>query len=198
MGTGNDLSFPMFDDINDRRSGYYQDKDYTVNMPKEEGGKGQGRDEAKHTKKWMSFKITDSSLYNIDGKPKMPGIAGDALVGTSHTLWVYKTWLEEACIVSAQNEAASFRYYNCSEGGILGVLARSTEPEEMIKNDNWFMVDEVCDRYHTTTLKYATTQFMEAKEILKWQNKGLPLNAHAATGGGLGIPADIVGHAMRQ
>ena len=197
MGMGNDLSYPTGTNIHERRAGYYQDGDYSANMPAEEGGKGTGRDEARQNMHWMSFKITDSSLYGADGKPKMPGISGDELVGTSNTLWVYKTWLEEACLISGEHPGACFRYYNCTEGGILGVLAHSTEPSEMVKDENWFMLDEVCKRYHTTSLKYATDRFMEAKEILRWQNKGLPLNVHSAGGLAPGLRGDIVGAVMK-
>ena len=198
MGVGNDLSYPANKDIKKRRNGYYQDGDYSVNMPKSEGGKGTGRDEAKQNMHWMAFKIVDSKLYTKNGKPKMPGIAGHKIVGTSNTLWVYKTWLEEACIISGANEKATFRYYNCTEGGILGVLAKSTDPKEMVKDENWFMVDEVCNRYHTTTLKYATDQFKQAKDILRWQNGDLLLHAHHVGSSGLNIGGDIVGRAMRQ
>ncbi len=196
MGIGNDLSYPSGKSIKKRRAGYYQDGDYSVNMPKNEGGKGTGRDEAKQNIQWMSFKITDSNLCNLDGSQKIPGIAGDEIVGTSNTLWVYKTWLEEACLITAANDKARFRYYNCTEGGVLGVLAKSTDPKEMVKDENWFMVDEVCKRYHTTTLKYATDQFSRAKEILRCQLGGRHLNALNAGGSGPMTGVDIVGRAI--
>ena len=99
-------------------------------------------------------------------------------------------------MITAANDKARFRYYNCTEGGVLGVLAKSTYPKEMVKEENWFMVDEVCKRYHTTTLKYATDQFTRAKEILRCQLGGRLPSAPSAGGLGPMIGVDIVGRAI--
>ena len=54
MGLGNDLSYPMHDDIDKRRNGYYADGNYATNAE----SSGSGRDEAKAAKMWGGLTLT--------------------------------------------------------------------------------------------------------------------------------------------
>ena len=77
--------------------------------------------------------------------------------------------------MTSQRNKLGFHYYNCTEGGILGVMSKSFEQEEMKKNENWYMLDEVCPRWHTTTLEHAASQYLQAKERIRWQEqRGVP------------------------
>ena len=164
MGVANDLSFPIKETKKEQESSYYADGDYSTNAPKT----GTGRDEANCDKKWLSFKLQDR-LIKIPGMSDLEIVGGD-VVGTSHTLWVYKTWVEESMLLlTSHRKELGFHYYNCTEGGILGVMSKSLKEEEMKKDENWYMLDEVCNRWHTTTLQYAATQYLQAKERVKWQ-----------------------------
>ena len=163
IAVGNDLSFELKDKKEDQETGYYADGDYSTNAKVT----GTGRDEAKCEKKWLSFQIVPNKILSKEHRSEE--IKGGEIVGTSHTLWVYKTWIEEAILIGAENTKSSFHYYNASEGGILGVLAKSTDDAEMKKDENWFMLDEKCNRYHTTTLQYAIKQFLQARGALAWQ-----------------------------
>ena len=175
MCVGNDLSFEIKKAKAEQEKGYYADGDYSTNAK----GTGTGRDEAATGKKWLSFKIQERKII-VPGQNKME-IVGDKIVGTSHTLWVYKTWMEESMLlVTDGKKELGLHYYNCSEGGILGVLTKSMEDAEMKKDENWFMMDEVCPRWHTTTLQHAATQYLQAKEGVKWQSTSR-LDAPAAT-----------------
>lgn len=167
MCIGNDLSFPLKEEVQARRDVYYADGDYSSNQP----GIGSGRDEAKSTKKWMGFTLKKKLIYT--GKDTYD-VELD-YVGTSTTLWVYKTWLESNMLMNYHNpKAPQFQYYNCSQGGILGVMAREGNNEALMREDNWFMLDEVCPHWHTMMLADAAKQFLKAKEILCRQSVILP------------------------
>jgi len=166
MCIGNDLSFPIKEDKKDQEASYYSDGDYSSNAPIT----GTGRDEANCKKKWLGFEIKKRTI-KIPGKTDLE-IVGNEILGTSHSLWVYKTWIEESILLmTSQRKELGFHYYNCTEGGILGVMARNFEDEEMKKNENWYMLDEVCNRWHTTTLENAATQYLQAKERVRWQQQ---------------------------
>uniref|UniRef100_A0A6H1ZFK0 6-hydroxymethylpterin diphosphokinase MptE-like domain-containing protein n=1 Tax=viral metagenome TaxID=1070528 RepID=A0A6H1ZFK0_9ZZZZ len=167
MCIGNDLSFPIKKVKKDQERGYYADGDYSTNAP----GTGTGRDEAACEKKWLSFKIQNRNIY-IPGQNELEVVGAD-VVGTSHTLWVYKTWMEESMLlITHAKKDLGLHYYNCTEGGILGVMAKSLDEPEMKKDSNWYMMDEVCKRWHTTTLEHAATQFLQAKEKIRWEKVG--------------------------
>lgn len=169
FGVGNDLSFELKDTLEEQREGYYADGDYSTNAP----GTGTGRDEANSPRKWGGFNLSRRTVW-------LPGESHKGLnryniqldiVGTTHTLWVYKTWLE--CTILGQIKSPGhFHYFNCSEGGILGVMAKKDDDESLKKDDNWYMLDEVAvnehskaTMYHTAMLEDAFELFIKAKEI---------------------------------
>jgi len=159
---GNDLSFPLRDTIDERRDSYYADGDYTTNARET----GTGRDEAKSEKMWMGFELGERLVYTNSLKTHYD-VSIDP-VGTTQTLWVYKTWLEANVIGMQTKSDISYHYYNCSEGGIAGVMCKDDSDEGLSVSDNWFMMDEVCKRWHTRTLKDAAGEFLKAKDAMKW------------------------------
>jgi len=174
ISVGNDLSFEMSDDKEVRKGSYYADGDYSSNI-------GTGRDEAKSEKKWAGFKLTDRSIWT-QNKDRYD-VKLD-IVGTTHTLWVYKTWIES---MLARQEKAMFHYYNCSEGGIMGVMAKSDKDEDLGKQDNWFLLDDVCKFYHTAKLKDVLVHFLKAKEILECKPQKQPSIIIQNPNRGLGV-----------
>lgn len=157
---GNDLSFKHFEDVKDRRKSYYADGDYSTNI-------GTGRDEAKRELPWMGFQYEPSIL--------MPGEQMLRLepYSTTHQLMLYKKWLENQVKIQAQFTKVPFQYFNCTEGGILGVMSKKTLPEldrsdltEAIKDkDNWYLLDEeLPKRYITSTLERACNQYLDARQ----------------------------------
>lgn len=177
LGVGNDLSFPLSDDIEDQRSSYYADGNYSSNI----AGTGSGRDEAKSHKRWAGFTLAKRHILlpKENEGHKRYNISLD-LVGTSHTLWVYKTWLETT-MMGQTRENAYLNYFNCTEGGILGVMAREDTDEALKDPENWFMLDEVCKNehtgkmmYHTTTLEDGINHFLRAKRSLECQRRLTP------------------------
>ena len=164
MGVGNDLSFELKNTKKEQEKSYYYDGDYSTNAPVT----GSGRDEAGCDKKWLGFGVKKLNIF-VPNKNNLE-IVGAEIVGTSHSLWVYKTWMEESMLlVTHYFKHLGLHYYNCSEGGILGVMARNFEDEELKKNENWYMLDEVCPRWHTTTLEHAASQFLKAKDGVRCQ-----------------------------
>jgi len=157
---GNDLSYPLDKDPDKQREMYYADGDYSTNAKVT----GTGRDEAKSHKAWMGFLIERSPIYTsrleerfkIEIEP----------VGTTQTLWVYKVWIEGQVVLN-EGKGKKFHYYNCSEGGILGVLCKDETIEGRADEKNWFLLDEVSKNYHTTTLKHAVNKFFTAKEVMR-------------------------------
>lgn len=160
IAVGNDLSFKLFDDLDEQRKNYYSDKDYTTNAK----DTGTGRDEAARFKRWAGFELSRKPIY-LNNKDRY-NVRLD-LVGTSHTLWVYKTWLEST-LMRVLTTPASFHYFNASESGILGVMSKcedSMNKEEMQKVENWFLLDDVCKFYHTVMLKDAMEHFEKCREV---------------------------------
>jgi len=157
---GNDLSFPLDKDPDKQRETYYADGDYSTNAKVT----GTGRDEAKDHKIWMGFNIERSPIYTsrleerfkIEIEP----------VGTTQTLWVYKSWIEGQIVLN-EGKGKKFHYYNCSEGGILGVLCKEDTVEGRADASNWFLLDEVSNNYHTTTLEHAVNKIYTAKEVIR-------------------------------
>jgi hypothetical protein len=158
MALGNDLSFPSVPDMEKRREGYYADGDYSANIANQ-------RDEAKSTKQWMGFTLERSRIITNDVNKKYH-IKLD-VVGTTSSLWVYKTWLEANAIGSAFKNIP-YHYYNCTEGGIAGVMCKDDSDEGLPNQENWFMLDDVCPRYHTRMFEDAIDEFKRAKEAMKW------------------------------
>ena len=175
MAMGNDLCFPNISSADERRKLYYADGDYSTNAPKT----GTGRDEAAIEKVWASFKMKKKNLWIPNERCKYD-VELD-LAGTSGQLWVYKIWLEST-LLGQLNNPVSFHYYNCSEGGILGTMARELDEESLKKAENWYMFDEVCKFYHTSMLKDATDDFIKIKDLMRCQNVETPIGAKYATG----------------
>ncbi|MCK5616929.1 DUF115 domain-containing protein [Candidatus Pacearchaeota archaeon] len=162
---GNDLSFPIYKSLDKQRDNYYSDGDYTTNTASK-------RDEAKSQKKWAGFTLTDSPLYSLTGKKDDRYNIELNEVGTSYTLFVYKTWLETALMNQTHNPNASFHYFNCTEGGVLGVMAKDEKDiENMNYAESWFMLDEKCRFYKTAKLRDAVRSFLEAKEAMECHNR---------------------------
>lgn len=175
LGIGNDLSFPVAEDIEGQRKRYYADGDYTTNAK----DTGTGRDEAATHRRWAGFNLTPRHV--LLPNEVLRGInrydVELDIVGTSKTLWVYKTWLEST-LMGQTKSPVRFNYFNCTEGGILGVMARDDSDDALRDTDNWFMLDEVCinqhtkaGMYHTAILKDAIEFFLKAKESMKWEER---------------------------
>lgn len=157
---GNDLSYPVKKTIEEQRVSYYADGDYSSNAKET----GTGRDEAGASKRWMGFKLIPRKIYT--GKLHESYDVQLDVVGTTQTLWVYKTWLESN-IFGNERSGRSYHYYNCTEGGIAGVMCKDDSDEGLNDESNWFLMDDVCKRWHTTTLKDAAEKFMRAKEAMR-------------------------------
>lgn len=181
IAIGNDLSFPVQETMKKQRKTYYADGDYSSNAPKT----GTGRDEAKTEKKWAGFTLKKRIVLTQNGCPYEIGLD---IVGTTQTLWVYKTWLEANVLGMASKSNLSYHYYNCSEGGIAGVMCKDDSDEGQKILENWFMMDEVCKRWHTRTLADAAMRFVQAKEAMKWGPEAA-ISRIAPTVGGLALPS---------
>ncbi|OFW61320.1 MAG: hypothetical protein A2W01_11235 [Candidatus Solincola sediminis] len=164
MAVGNDLSFPLKSNVEENRKAYYADGDYTTNAAKT----GTGRDEASSQKMWMGFNLRRQSLIMLDTNKRYA--IGIEPVGTSHTLWVYKTWLE-ANVLGNSKGNIPYHYFNCSEGGIAGVMCRDDSDEGLNNQSNWFMMDEISPRWHTRMLEDAVGEFLKAKDAMKWRTE---------------------------
>ena len=155
MAVGNDLSYPMSKDVEERRRTYYADGDYSTNLASQ-------RDEAARQFKWMGFSMRNDPFTGkprIDFKPR----------STVQSLYGYKNWLE-VNIGIQESYGKSFHYYNCSEEGILGVVAKDKAKKKLKDKDNWILLDEVFPKhYHTTTLEDATSHFITMREL--WRQK---------------------------
>lgn len=164
---GNDLSYPMETSLEARRNGYYADGDYSANLATK-------RDEARSRFGWMGFKLSPAGILSESASDRYTVELAPA--ATTGTLWVYKTWIEAQVAANADRNDISYTYYNCSEGGILGVMHRSETDYDDI--NNWYLLDNVCRRYKTRLLKDAVSEFLKAKEIQQW---GTTPDARSAT-----------------
>jgi hypothetical protein len=179
VAVGNDLSFKLADNIEEQRKNYYSDKDYSTNAKVT----GTGRDEAARFKRWAGFSITPRKIFT--SSKNRYNIKLD-LVGTSHTLWVYKNWLESTLMRHIKHPI-SFHYFNCSEGGILGVMSKcgdSMDLDKMRDTSNWYMFDDVCRFYHTAILSDVLPHFEKCLEVFRCP--GLPVQ-YAEGGECLGL-----------
>jgi len=151
MALGNDLSYPYNPDLDKRRQFFYADGDYSVNIKK-------GVDEAKDRYVWVGFKMRDN--------PFQPGekILEFEPVSTSRQLFVYKMWIELHVTTWGITHPDPFIYFNCSEGGIAGVLGRQYDDRVLMDDpENWYLMDEVVPkRWRTRSFLQAVSQFLEA------------------------------------
>jgi hypothetical protein len=149
---GNDLCFPRIESVEDRRKSFYATGDYEINIKNK-------RDEARSNFAWMGFELKKSAIVDstyVDIKP----------VNMSHSHFTYKIWAESQIMLNA-DAPVSWQYFNCSEGGALGVMSKSMVKEEMAKNDNWYLLDEKMPlRYRTRRLEDAAWQFLKAKQMV--------------------------------
>jgi hypothetical protein len=152
MCVGNDLCFPREGEVKDKREGFYVTGDYEVNIKNK-------RDEARSKYAWMGFDLRKSAIVDgtyIDLKP----------VNVSHSQFTYKIWAESQIILNAESPV-SWQYFNCSEGGALGVMSKGKTKEEMAQDDNWYLLDErIPLRYRTRRLEDAAWQFLQAREAV--------------------------------
>jgi hypothetical protein len=175
MVVGNDLSYPLHEDLEERRKHYYADKDYTSNIKNR-------RDEANNVYEgnlqgWRGIKLSRASIISPDAS-KRYNIELERVL-TTGTLWVYKTWIES--VVLANTKVLKFHYYNCSEGGISGVMHRDGTSYD--DADSWFLLDDATKRWKTRLLEDAADEFIKAKRAMKW---GIQNSVPVAEG--LGLP----------
>jgi hypothetical protein len=147
---GNDLSFDYTLDVKQRAKSFYADGNIAEDHE---------RNQTKDYMAWQGFKFSDSV---IDYKPQIDM----ELRGTSRQLFQYKLWLELHALNFANSKNTKFSYFNCSEQGILGVLAHDWETESLYKRDNWFLLDEICPWYHTSKLADAVSMFLRWRRCL--------------------------------
>lgn len=176
MALGNDLSYPLVDNVELRRRAYYADGDYSTNAH----ATGTGRDEAKRKEFWYGFRLEKLNIVSPDSA-EMYDIKLDE-VGTTGTLWVYKTWIEANVLANSNSRKLNYTYYNCTEGGIAGVMCKDDTVDGRKDIGNWFLIDDVCKRWRTRTLSDAVGEFLKAKEKLKW---GIHYDAPGAMGLGI-------------
>jgi hypothetical protein len=161
MCVGNDLSFSPADNLKDRRKGYYEDGDYSSNIKSR-------RDEASNELYWGAFDFPRSVLWT----PSKDTIRWRLKWAcTAPQLFFYKTWLEANAMILWKNNQ-QFHIYNCTEGGILGVLLKEDvnfpeKYDEKFSSDSWFLMDEVTNgKWRTRTLEDACEEFYNAKQML--------------------------------
>lgn len=154
IALGNDLSYPYSEKLKERRDMFYADGDYSVNLKK-------GVDEAKDRFTWVGFKMRDNPFEQ--GKK----IVEFNPVGTSRQLFVYKIWTELHVTSWARTQPDPFIYYNCSESGIAGVLAKDMSSRELMDDPkNYYLMDEVVPkRWRTLSFLQAINQILEARLI---------------------------------
>ena len=163
MVIGNDLSYPYDPDVDKRREMFYADGDYSTNIDR-------NVDEAKDRFQWLGFEMRDNPFEPekkiIDFKP----------VGISRQLFIYKTWVETHAIAWAEM-GIKYHYYNCSEAGACGVLAKSFEINEMPKDENWYLLDEIIPkRWKTRSLMQAVNEFLEATLLCQMNEDAAGVN----------------------
>lgn len=182
IAVGNDLAFKYSRDYADRAGSFYADGDYRLSILNK-------RDDAQDKMAWMGFcNMTQSNI-----QPERT-LCDFQVMGTSRLLWIYKTWIEVQVGLWAAKK--SFHYYNCSESGILGVLARESSGPALGEKDNWYLMDELFPkRWHTRTLKQAATEFINARSMLCQDQAGILSDVRYAKSplqGKTGIARDVV------
>lgn len=151
IAIGNDCAYPMKDTDDERKKVFYADGQFL-------NTKRSGH--LMNKKKRMGFRMHSGNIVGIDGQNKS-WIELEPML-TSPSLYQYKKWVE---IVSFQIEG-SWHYFNCSESGILGVLAHDETPDKLQDPENYYMLDDINPRFHTTTLENAVGHFLEARRKL--------------------------------
>jgi len=146
MGVGNDLSFGLNDDLDKQRKGYYADGDYSTNI-------GTGQDEGVSDKRWLGFSMERKGTKHYSFTLNK--------VGVSETLWAYKVWLE-CTMMGLTKEPIYLNYFNCTEGGVLGVMAKEEGDKALADPNNWYFLDSVCINEHTEKPMYMTTMLEDA------------------------------------
>jgi len=151
---GNDLAFKYSKDYEERKKAFYADGDYRFSILNK-------RDDAKQQLAWMGFANMRESVIQ-----KGAWLYDMEVMSTSHLLWIYKTWMEVQVAMWAEKK--TFQYFNCSESGILGVLARDGQGQALMQKDNWFLMDELFPkRWLTRSLESTANNFIMAWEIWK-------------------------------
>jgi hypothetical protein len=182
---GNDLSFPMLEEADERRAAFYSDGDYSTN----------DKDEAKSKIAWMAYSHAGKSTFDPSAQ-----LIDYTKVLTSHQLLIYKAWIEMHVAKWSQDKIdIPFRYYNCSEGGITGVLAKKHAVKDLEDPKNWTLMDELApDRWFTKPLIEAAKDFLEIKQACQQGiGVGLAGSLQPVMGGANGIvqrPSQIVLH----
>ena len=157
ISLGNDLSYDLSDDVEQRRANYYADGDYSTNL-------ASGRDEAKGMKNWCGFSMRENPFQ------KGQTIIDFPIKGTTDSLFTYKQWLE-TYIAIQDVSPHSFHYYNCSETGILGVVPKSYEKVDLDNVENWQLLDDIFPkRYHTRMFSDVISDIIIFKEIV-WRKE---------------------------
>ncbi len=155
IAVGNDLSYPLAGNLEERRKNYYADGDYSSNLASK-------RDEAARQYKWLGFELK-ANIFT--GKPQIDFRQRS----TVQSLYGYKNWLE-INIGIQDMMPGSFHYYNCSEEGILGVVTKNKDKGNLENKKNWLLLDEVFPkRYHTTTLEDATAHYLTMRQVWREQ-----------------------------
>lgn len=169
MCVGNDLSYPAIDDAEERRAACYADGDYSSN-------KESGRDEAGRKLAWAGVKFLNDHIIiqNPDAYVDLE------LVYTAPQYVVYKSWLEAQALLLWEM-GANFKVYNCTEGGILGVLLKEeaqdpTNVDAKFEKDSWQLMDDIArGNWRTRRLEKAHYEFMHARHIVEQSRKGVHL-----------------------
>ncbi|NIT58284.1 MAG: DUF115 domain-containing protein, partial [Aliifodinibius sp.] len=155
MGVGNDMSFPRAENIKEQRKSFYEDEDYSTNIASK-------RDEARSQHDWMGFEFYEN-VISTSGAP----LIRLKPVRTTGQFLTYKAWIESMVGLNVMNKQV-FRYYNCSEAGILGVKCKDESVEGLENKENWFLLDEVYPkRWCTRKLEDAVTEFLAAKTVMR-------------------------------
>lgn len=170
MALGNDLSYPYDPNLDKRRSMFYADGDYSVNIKK-------GVDEAKDRYVWLGYRMYDNPFQQGEKMIKFEPVS------TSRQMFVYKLWIELHVTTWGKTHPDPFIYFNCSENGILGVLAKEYEPRELMDDpNNWYLMDEVIPkRWRTRSFLQSVNQFLEANLICQ-QRRAIDTGVSPAAG----------------
>jgi hypothetical protein len=172
---GNDLCFPREGKVKDKRKAFYVTGNYEVNIKNK-------RDEARSHFAWMGFgNLRRSSILDTTGRPVGHPTYDFNLVNMSHSHFTYKIWAESQIMLNA-DAPISWQYFNCSEGGSLGVMSKGDSPEEMEKDDNWYLLDDKMPlRYRTRRLEDTVWQYLKARAMVSNQNaQGILTGAKSA------------------
>lgn len=157
MSVGNDLSMKHTQDKSERQESFYADGNVKADIERSQSEKYMG---------WMGFKFqtknnpfTNQPVINLHS------------FSTSRQMFQYKLWLEMHVANFHEQQDYNFKYINCSEQGILGVLAHDWEPDVLKENDpkNFYLLDEVCSSYKTMRLKDAVSMYLGARKWLETQ-----------------------------